>query len=183
MPSYHSRKNSLELWKWRPYKVRLLVSSSIYAKNDRNGPLSANQVISTGKPRRSHVVCTLWVHPPTSSYLTLHFPSQPPDKHIKIFTIKTKLKTCSKTIIIVSAFVCKLKASRTVADHTRLGMHLLHSYPSPFTTYAQLTYSGIGFWRLRHTRSQPSCGRRERWRAHHTRELVVLTASRFPKSR
>jgi len=27
----------LECWKWRPYKVRWLVSNSIYAKKGRNG--------------------------------------------------------------------------------------------------------------------------------------------------
>jgi len=56
----------LEFWKWRPYKVRSLVSNSIYAKKDRNGPPSANQVISRDKTRHGHAVCTLWVHQPTS---------------------------------------------------------------------------------------------------------------------
>ena len=55
----------LEHWKWRPYKVRSLVSNSIYTKKDGNGPPSANLVISRDEPRRSHAVCTLWVHPPT----------------------------------------------------------------------------------------------------------------------
>ena len=49
----------LEFWKWRPYKVRSLVSNSIYAKKDRNGHPSANQVASKDEPRRSHAV-----HPP-----------------------------------------------------------------------------------------------------------------------
>jgi len=57
--------HGLEFWKWRPYKVRLLVSNSIYAKKDRNGPPSANQVASKDKCRCSHAVCTLQVHPPT----------------------------------------------------------------------------------------------------------------------
>jgi len=56
----------LECWKWRPYKVRLLVSNSIYTKKDRNGPPSANQVISKDEPRHGQAVCILWVHPPTS---------------------------------------------------------------------------------------------------------------------
>ena len=56
----------LEFWKWRPYKVRLLVSNSIYAINDRNGLPSANQVASKDEPRRGHSVCTFWVHPPIS---------------------------------------------------------------------------------------------------------------------
>jgi len=59
-----AKKTGLGFWKWRPYKVRLLVSNSIYAKNDRNGPPRANQVASKDKPRRSHAVCTLQVHPP-----------------------------------------------------------------------------------------------------------------------
>ena len=55
-----------ESWKWRPYKVRSLVSNSIYAKKDRNGGPSANRVASKDMPRRGHAVCTLRVHPPTS---------------------------------------------------------------------------------------------------------------------
>ena len=48
-----------------------LVSSSIYTKKDRNGPPSANQVVSRDEPRRGHAVCTLQVHPPTSPCPTL----------------------------------------------------------------------------------------------------------------
>ena len=46
--------------------MRSLVSNSIYAKKDRNGPHSANQVASKDEPRHSRAVCTLRVHPPTS---------------------------------------------------------------------------------------------------------------------
>ena len=67
----------LELWKWRPYKVRLLVSNSIYAKKDRNGPPSANQVASKDEPRRGHAVCTLRVHPPTSPCPALSAHAEP----------------------------------------------------------------------------------------------------------
>ena len=41
----------LEQWKTRPYKVRSLVSNFIYTKKDRNGPLSANQAVSTAELR------------------------------------------------------------------------------------------------------------------------------------
>ena len=42
-----------------------LVSNPIYAKKDRNGPPSANQVTSKDEPRRSHAVCTFGcIHPP-----------------------------------------------------------------------------------------------------------------------
>ena len=41
--------------------MRLLVSNSINAKMDRNGPPSANQVTYKDEPRRSHAVCTLRV--------------------------------------------------------------------------------------------------------------------------
>jgi len=45
--------------------VRSLVSNSIYAKKDRNGPPSANQVASKDEPRRGHAVCTFGcTHPP-----------------------------------------------------------------------------------------------------------------------
>ena len=54
--------------------MRLLVSNSIYAKKDRNGPPSVNQVASKDaskdasedEPRCGHAVCTLRVHRPTS---------------------------------------------------------------------------------------------------------------------
>jgi len=46
--------------------VRLLASNSIYAKQVRNGPPNASQVVSTDELRCGHAVCTLWVHPPTS---------------------------------------------------------------------------------------------------------------------
>jgi len=66
MPTCRSWKTGIEFGKWRPCKVRSLVSNSIYAKEDRNGPPSANQVASKDEPRRGHAVCTLQVHLPTS---------------------------------------------------------------------------------------------------------------------
>jgi len=39
--------------------VRSLVSNSIYAKKDRNGPPSADQVASKDEPRCGHAVCKL----------------------------------------------------------------------------------------------------------------------------
>ena len=41
--------------------MRSLVSNSNYAKKDRNGPPSANQVNSRDEPRHGHAVCTLRV--------------------------------------------------------------------------------------------------------------------------
>ena len=49
--------------------MRSLLSNSIYAKRNRNGPPSANQVVSRDDPRCCHAVCTLLVHPPTSPFL------------------------------------------------------------------------------------------------------------------
>jgi len=43
--------------------VRRLVSNSVCAKKDRNGPPSANQVISTAKSRCGHAVCTFQIQP------------------------------------------------------------------------------------------------------------------------
>jgi len=41
---------------------------SIYAKKDRNGPPSTNQIISTAKPRCGYAVCTFrYTHPPPPS--------------------------------------------------------------------------------------------------------------------
>ena len=67
----------LEFGKWRPYKVRSLVSNSIYAKKDRNGPPSANQVASKDEPRCGHAVCTLRVYPPTSPCPALFAHAEP----------------------------------------------------------------------------------------------------------
>ena len=77
MPTCRSWKTGLEFWKWSPYKVRSLVSNSIYAKKDGNGPPSANQVASKHEPRRSHAVCTLRVHPPTSPCPALSAHAEP----------------------------------------------------------------------------------------------------------
>ena len=79
MPTDHSWKTGLECWKWMPYKARLL-SNSIQTKEKRNGPPSANQVVSKDEPRRSHVVCTLRVYPPTSPYPALSAEAEPTSK-------------------------------------------------------------------------------------------------------
>ena len=57
--------------------TRLLVSNSIYAKKDRNGLPSANQVISKDKPRCGHAVWTLRVQPPTSPSPALSAHAEP----------------------------------------------------------------------------------------------------------
>ena len=64
-------KKRLHCLKWRPRKARRLVYKPSYAKKERNGPPSANQRLSTAKPRSIHAVSTLWVHPPTSPCSTL----------------------------------------------------------------------------------------------------------------
>jgi len=74
----------LEFGKWRPYKVRSLVSNSIYSKKDRNGPPSANQVASKDVPRRGHAVCTNGPPMPT----------------------KSLLKTCPHTAMLFAPFGC-----------------------------------------------------------------------------
>jgi len=51
--------------------MRSIVSNSIYAKKDRNGPPSANQVASRDEPKCGHAVCTLRADPPTSPYPAL----------------------------------------------------------------------------------------------------------------
>ena len=52
-------------------------SNPIYAKNDGNGPPSADQDLSTVEPRHGHVVCTLRVHPPTSPCPALSADAEP----------------------------------------------------------------------------------------------------------
>jgi len=56
---------------------RTVVSNSIYAKTDRNGPPSANQVASKDEPRCNHAVYTLQVHPPTSPCPALSAAAEP----------------------------------------------------------------------------------------------------------
>jgi len=66
MPTCCSRKTSLEHWKWRPYKVRSLVSNSIYAKKDRNGqPTKSLLEMSPDTAMQFAFRC----HPPTSLVL------------------------------------------------------------------------------------------------------------------
>ena len=62
--------------------MRLLVSNSIYAKKDRNGPPSADQVASKDEPRHGHAVCTLRVHPQTSPCPALSAHAEPSPKDI-----------------------------------------------------------------------------------------------------
>jgi len=64
--------------------VRWLVSNSSYAKKNRNGPPSANQVASKDEPRCGHAVCTLRVHPPTSPCPALSAHAEPkPQGHCR----------------------------------------------------------------------------------------------------
>jgi len=70
MPTCHKRKTGLEHWNGGPTRwdrLFLILINSIYAKNDRKCPPSANQVVSSTEPRHSHAVCTPQVHSPTSS--------------------------------------------------------------------------------------------------------------------
>ena len=80
MPACHNWKIGIDFWKWGPYKVRSLVSNSVYAEKNRNDPPSANQIISTAEPRCNHAVCTLWVHAPTSPYPALSAEAEPISK-------------------------------------------------------------------------------------------------------
>ena len=64
-------------WKWRPYKARRLLSDPIYAKNDGNGPPSADQDLSTAEPRNGHAVCTLRVLSSTSACPALSAVAEP----------------------------------------------------------------------------------------------------------
>ena len=73
----HQRKKKCHCQKWRPHKARRLFSKLIHAKEERNGPPSANQGLSTAKPRSSQAVCTLRVHPPTSPCPTLPAGAEP----------------------------------------------------------------------------------------------------------
>ena len=53
-------KNALECCQWRPYKVRQLVSESIYAKKDHP---SANQGLCTDNCRHTHLLKPFgWIH-------------------------------------------------------------------------------------------------------------------------
>ena len=86
--------------------MRSLVSNSVYAKKDRNGLPSANQVISIAKPRHSHAVYTLRVHLPTSPCSTLSAEAEPISKehpritHLEhMFAIGITLYHCDHTLL------------------------------------------------------------------------------------
>ena len=63
-----------------PCKVRQLVSKSMNAKKDRNGPPSANHGSPTAEPKHSHAACTLQVHPLTSPCPTFSANAEPISK-------------------------------------------------------------------------------------------------------
>ena len=52
-------------------EARRLFSKPICAKEERNGPPSANQGFSVAKPRHSYAVFTPWMDWPTSPYPNL----------------------------------------------------------------------------------------------------------------
>jgi len=80
MPTCRSWKTGLEHWKWKLYKVRLLVSNSIYVKKWQKRPSRANQATSRDKPRCSHAVCILRMHPPSSPYPAFSAEAEPISK-------------------------------------------------------------------------------------------------------
>ena len=73
---------------------------SIYTKKDRNGPPSANQVISRDKPRHGHAVCTLQLHPPTSPCPALIAEAEPISKgrkwHHEAESLMTDISTMGR---------------------------------------------------------------------------------------
>ena len=47
-------RKELYCQKWKPYMARRPFFKPIHAKEERNGPPSADQVLSTAKPRSGH---------------------------------------------------------------------------------------------------------------------------------
>ena len=70
MLTHFSRKIGLEPWNCRLYKVRDCFLGLLHL-NQEKWPTHSNQGLFTAKPVHGHVVCTLRVHPPTSTCLTL----------------------------------------------------------------------------------------------------------------
>jgi len=91
MPTCRKRKTGLERWKWRPYKVRLLLYNSIYAKKDRNDLPSANQVISTVEPMQIQPCSS---HP---SGAPTHLRLSCPFCWIRIYLWRTLLEVTSRS--------------------------------------------------------------------------------------
>ena len=61
---YWARKE-LHWHKWKSYMARRPLSKPVGAKEERNGPHSADQGLSTANPRSSHAVCSFeCIHPP-----------------------------------------------------------------------------------------------------------------------
>ena len=65
MLNCRSWKTGLEFWKWRPYKVRLLVSNFIYAKRDRNGlPVPTKSLLKMSPDTAARFAPFRCTHPP-----------------------------------------------------------------------------------------------------------------------
>jgi len=86
--------------------VRLLVSSSIYAKKDGNGPPSANQVFSTAEPRLNNGLAQL---SPDAAMLFAPFGCTNPSRLIPPFLLKQNLSSMDTDI--AGSDIMKLKVS------------------------------------------------------------------------
>jgi len=84
-------------------------SKASHAKEERYGPTSANQGISTDKPRHGHDVCTLRVHPPTSPVLPFLLAQNVSPKDTAGSDITIKLKICQ--LQLKSLVVKKVKVN------------------------------------------------------------------------
>jgi len=138
----------LECWKWRPYKVRSLVSNSMYAKKDRNGPPSANQVASKHQPRHGHAVSTLRVHPPTSPCPALSAHAEPKSQgHCRMWHHEAESLMMDKSAIGPKETLNKNWTMRPLFSQASMLLHNCVTNMSSTLILFRLASGGSLMWR------------------------------------
>ena len=142
MPTWRSWKTGHKQ-KWRPCKVRWLVSKSVYAP-------SANQSLSTSKPRHDHTVCTLQVHPPppVPPFLLMQHKSQGLCRkwHNEAESLMTSYEVIGQES--VKALDCKVLAVPGSAPLGNREFSSVYSWPEVYTTSfgGDVKPSVPGYW-------------------------------------
>ena len=146
MPTCSSWKNGPWILEMEALQGESLVSNSIYAKKDRNGPPIATLVSSKDEPRHGHAVCTLWVHPPTSTCPTLSAHAEPKSQG-----------HCSKWHHEVESLMTDISAMGP-KEVLMAGYQYAHSSPLPIRSNSILNSSMFYAWCVNVMQSVPGCG-------------------------
>ena len=142
-------ENSFTARNERPYVTRRPFSKPIHAKEERNGAPSTNPVLFTAKPRSSHAVCTLQVHPSTSSCPALIAGAEPKSQgHCQKWYHKLKIcdiKLYASIVFnwLVSAEVFQKLCHFQILWSENLYSQMKHTYKidsSPLRMHADQSY-------------------------------------------